>query len=83
MFYCILALFFFVKVILGYFIIIHNTITFLFNRLSWSGDSEGTFQSSIQAAPVYHTRWRLYTVTFIAEGQAARKTTVNTNFYSV
>ena len=38
-----------------------------------AGDSEGTFRSSSQAAatcqPVYHTRWKLYTVSLIAERQ--------------
>ena len=53
----------------------------LFTKLPWSGDSEGTFRSSSQAAtfpPVYHTRRRLHTVSLIAERQA-----VNTNFCSL
>ena len=47
----------------------------LFTKLSWRGDSEGTFRSSSQAAtcpPVYHTRWRLYTVPLIADHQAGK-----------
>ena len=47
----------------------------LFTKLPWLGDSEETFWSSSQAAtcpPVYHTRWRLYTVSLIAERQAGK-----------
>ena len=50
-------------------------ITFLFTKLPWPGDSEGTFWSSSQAAtcpPVYHTRRRLHTVPLIAERQAGK-----------
>ena len=50
-------------------------ITFLFTKLRWPGDSEGTFRSSSQAAtcpPVYHTRRRLHTVLLIAERQAGK-----------
>ena len=39
----------------------------LFTKLPWPGENEGIFRSSSQAAPcspVYHTRWRLYTVPF-------------------
>ena len=46
-----------------------------FTKLPWPGGSEGTFQSSSQAAtcpPVYHTRWRLHTVALIAERQAGK-----------
>ena len=47
----------------------------LFTKLSWPGDSEMTFRSSSQAATcpsVYHTRWRLHTVSLIAERQAGK-----------
>ena len=47
----------------------------LFTKLPWPGDSEGTFRSSSQATtclPVYHTRRRLHTVPFNAEGQAGK-----------
>ena len=47
----------------------------LFTKLPWSEESEGTFQSSSQATtcpPVYHTRWRLHTVSLIAEHQAGK-----------
>ena len=50
-------------------------ITFYFTKLSWPGDSEGTFWSSSQAAtcpPVYHIRRRLHTVPLIAERQAGK-----------
>ena len=46
-----------------------------FTKLSWPGDSEGTFRSSSQVAtcpPVYHTRWRLHTVPCNAERQAGK-----------
>ena len=48
----------------------------LFPKLLWTGDSEGTFWSSSQAAtcpPVYHTRCRLHTVPLIAERQAGKQ----------
>ena len=47
----------------------------LFAKSLWPGDSEGTFRSSSQAAtcpPVYHTRWRLHTVLFVAQRQAGK-----------
>ena len=47
----------------------------LFTKLPWLGDSEGTFQSSSQAATcptVYHTQRKLYTVLLIAERQAGK-----------
>ena len=47
----------------------------LFTKLSWSGDSEGAFWSLIQAVtfpPVFHARWRLHTVPWIAERQAGK-----------
>ena len=47
----------------------------LFTKLSWPGDSEGTFRSSSQAAtcpPVYRVRWRLHTVPSIAERQEGK-----------
>ena len=56
-------------------IVIVIVITFLFTKLPWPGDSEGTFRSSSQAAtcpPVYHTRRRLHTVPLIAERQAGK-----------
>ena len=59
----------------SYVIVIVIVITFLFTKLPWPGDSEGTFRSSSQAAtcpPVYHTRWRLHTVPFNAERQAGK-----------
>ena len=52
-----------------------NCIAFLFPSLPWPGDREGTFRSLSQAAtypPVYHTRWRLHTVSLIAERQAGK-----------
>ena len=47
----------------------------LFTKLPRPGDSEGTFQSSSQAAtrpPFYHTQWRLHSVPLIAERQAGK-----------
>ena len=47
----------------------------LFTMLPWPGDSEGTFRSSSQTTicpPVYHTRRRLHTVSFIPERQAGK-----------
>ena len=47
----------------------------LFTKLPRPGDSEGTFRSSSQAAtcpPVYHTWWRLLTVSFFSERQAGK-----------
>ena len=47
----------------------------LFIKLSLPGNSEGSFRSSSQAficPPVYHTRWRLRTVSFFAERQARK-----------
>ena len=54
---------------------VDNRNYFLFMKLSWPGDSKGTFRFSIQAAtcpPVYDTRWRLHTVSLIAEHQAGK-----------
>ena len=47
----------------------------LFTKLPWPENSEGTFQSSSQAAScptVYHTQRRLHTVPIIAERQAEK-----------
>ena len=45
----------------------------LFTTLAWLGDSEGTFQTSSQAAScVCHTRRRLHAVPLIAERQAGK-----------
>ena len=47
----------------------------LFTKLPWSGDSKGNFWSLSQAAtfpPLYLTRWRLHTVSLIAERQAGK-----------
>ena len=47
----------------------------LFTKLPWPGDSEGTFQSSSQAAtcpPVYQTRRKLHTVPLTAERQVGK-----------
>ena len=70
-------------------IIIYFTVLFvitsLFTKLRKPGDGEGTFWSSSQAAtcpPVYHARWRLHTVPFIAERQAG-SCEYNTNFYNL
>ena len=41
-----------------------------FTKLPWLGNCEETFRSPSQAAacpPACHTRWRLYTVPFVAE----------------
>ena len=46
-----------------------------FTKLSWPGDSKGTFWSSSQAAtypPVYHRWWRLHIVPLIAKRQAGK-----------
>ena len=56
-------------------IIYCNCNYIVFTKLPWPGDSEGTFQSSSQAAtcpPVYHTRRRLHTDPFNAERQAGK-----------
>ena len=48
----------------------------LFTKLPRLRDSEGTFRSSSQAVtcpPVYHTRYGLHTVPFIAERQVGKQ----------
>ena len=47
----------------------------LFCKLPRSGDKEGTLRSLSQAAAypsVYHTRWRLHAVSYIAERQGGK-----------
>ena len=58
-------------------------ITSLFVRLSRPEYSEGTFRSSSQATScplVYHTRWRLQTVPFVAELGGKRTLLLVKNF---
>ena len=65
---------------------VHTNCNYIFYSPSCRGQEtvKGFLRSSSQAVTclsVYHTRWRLYTIPFIAERQA--KKAVNTNFFLV
>ena len=62
----------------------YNFNYIFFTKLPWPVDCEEIFQFSSQAVTcptVYNTRWRLHTVTLIAERQARKA--LNTNFHSL